>query len=550
MTVSAHAYAATLQPGTPLRGVGGSITLDESTAPHVQGTITIAAPPLAILAALDPRQSPPPRITVAATAVFPWATQARTFDLTLRERRVRHADGVVELVLSSDEGLLSDISAAEDDAAPFALASSLRAVVNYVLGKVIPGASLASSADADITPCWSLTNYITNPRAETTTGFYTGGNVSTWGLDTTSGAAVGSNYVWWRSTAAGWSDMFLPGTATAREGEAWTASAKVRSDIAGHSMRVVVQFINANGAICGQALGASVAAPAAPGWATAFASGEAPAGTVRVQAAVTHLATGGGQAVGLDAPMLVEGSRLVPHFHGGSVGGGYAYAWQGDADASASTRTPLVERDPDSLTWKAGQSALEFLAPLVQASGRRLVCDEARVWTLRGEEYTADGAIAIRHAVNLIGADDKIGRDDALWFDGAVVRYTWTDATGKRQERIDSFALTGTPSRVVLIERATPYPGPGFAAYAVRRAQGRGREVSATTVADWNARAEQAVQIVLDGAPVQIGKTSRVVFDLDRDEMTVTTRTTDTPAGAVDLLPGTIDALVGTIDSL
>lgn len=74
--------------------------------------------------------------------------------------------------------------------------------------------------------------------------------------------------------------------------------------------------------------------------------------------------------------------------------------------------------------------------------------------------------------------------------------------------------------------------------------------MTATTVSDWKAEAEQAITVYLDGAPIQIGATQSVTFDLDTDRMTVTTRTTDTPLGAIDLLTGTIDSLVGTIDSL
>lgn len=74
--------------------------------------------------------------------------------------------------------------------------------------------------------------------------------------------------------------------------------------------------------------------------------------------------------------------------------------------------------------------------------------------------------------------------------------------------------------------------------------------MSATTVANWTAKAEQPITIILDGAPTQIGATTSVSYDLAKDDMTVRTQTTDTPAGAIDLLVGTIDSLVGTIDSL
>ena len=56
--------------------------------------------------------------------------------------------------------------------------------------------------------------------------------------------------------------------------------------------------------------------------------------------------------------------------------------------------------------------------------------------------------------------------------------------------------------------------------------------------------------VVLDGAPTQIGVARAVEFDFTSGEMTITTRTTDTPAGAVNLLTGTINALTGTVNNL
>ena len=71
----------------------------------------------------------------------------------------------------------------------------------------------------------------------------------------------------------------------------------------------------------------------------------------------------------------------------------------------------------------------------------------------------------------------------------------------------------------------------------MRRAQQRGRAVTVTVPADWTARAEAPVQIVLGGAPTQIGTVTAVTFDLGEATMTVTARTTDTPASAWVLIP-------------
>jgi hypothetical protein len=187
--------------------------------------------------------------------------------------------------------------------------------------------------------------------------------------------------------------------------------------------------------------------------------------------------------------------------------------------------------------------------PLVQANGYRLVCDEAREWTLRSADYVAPGASTFVHGVDLTEASDTLDRE-STWFDGQVTRYRWEDPNGISQERADSWALTGSPTRVNLVEINAPYPGTGRSEYAVRRAQGRGREVVASRVARWDERAEQDVSVLLSGAPTQVGLTDRVEFNLDNDEVTVTTRTSDANPGSIDLLPGTIDSLAGFINDL
>jgi hypothetical protein len=84
----------------------------------------------------------------------------------------------------------------------------------------------------------------------------------------------------------------------------------------------------------------------------------------------------------------------------------------------------------------------------------------------------------------------------------------------------------------------------------VRRAQGRGRELSVRAVSDWRAVPEQLCTFEMEGSPAQVGAVSRVDFDLSTDEMTLASRTIEVPDGAIDLLTGTIDALAGTIDGL
>lgn len=550
MTTSTHVYGAVLQPGTPLRIKGGRITLDEAAAPHVQATLTIAVPAQAVLAVLDPRLSPPPRVTITASAAFPWTTQKRAFDLTVRGLEVRHAAGEVTLTLSSDESLLQDTAPLADDLAPFSLSTSLRGVAAYVLSKI--GATLQPGGpDANVRPYTTVTNLIPDPSVEGGGGLFTPGYCTLDRADA-SWAAVGTKSL----------NLYAPTQAA--------SYANIGGDLGG--MRLGMQagrtyMLSASGRVkAGHPVGGAAdvnarrllvfwKSPGDPVYTVARSDalpiGPAVTGRVSVRVTLPSTCTEAfvraylGHAQGevqWDAFRLSEDSgdpADTDHFDGSTpaVPGLAAYGWTGAPNASASTRTALVSRSVESLLWKAGTPALDFLGPLVQAAGLRLVCDERRRWTLRDDGWTGDGALAIRHAVNLIDASDAISRSDKAWFDGCVVEYTWTDPTGATLTATDSASASASPSRVIRLERSTPYPGPGLAAHFVAWAQARGRGVTATTVADWTAAAEQPVQIVLDGAPTQIGKTSRVDFDLDRDEMTITTRTTDTPASAWALIP-------------
>ncbi|WP_270353454.1 hypothetical protein [Microbacterium testaceum] len=565
MTESTHTYTAVIlgNPNLALSIKGGSITLDESSAPHVQARLIIPIPAAATLAALDTRLSPPPRIRLTATAVYTTTTEQRVFDLTLRDRDVDHANATVSLMLSSDEALLSDYAPLADDAGAFAAQSSLRAVVNYALGKALPGAALqAGGTDTDVTVYTDASNLVPDPRM-TDTAYYPPINC-TRNYDTAiPGPLSGVAYNGIRlsaPTAQASCISIVADTGGLRlgmqPGRTYTFSmtGEVISTIGspgGDARRLVAYYRIGTGAY--QSV-QSPQVPAAVGSrARVSVTFTVPVGATEAFIRAFHGGTSG--AITWGHPRLSEtdirpGADNTEPFSGASPEtAGYRYTWDNVANASASKRTALIDRSPEVLLWPAGRDALAFLGPIVQSFGRRLVCDEQRKWTLRDEAFTAAGSLTVRHAVNLIDASDKVSRDDETWFDAAVVVWRWLDRDRVQRTAVDSYALPGA-TRVRRFEFNRPYPGPGFAAYAVRRAQGRGREVSATSVADWRARAEQPVQIVLNGAPIQSGKSSRVVFDLDRDEMTVLTRSVDTPANAIDLLTGTIDSLTRTIDNL
>jgi hypothetical protein len=415
----------------------------------------------------------------------------------------------------------------------------LRDVVDYVLDEAIPGSALEASpdSDADVTPYWAVTNLVTNPGAESTTGFVAAGGTGAVGA---SGSAPweGSAAIAWNSSGTGASFLQVPNEISCRPGQVYTGSVYLRANNGPpRGGSILLRFTNDAGTIVGDFSAPAVTVSNALPWVRVTRTAIAPAGATRVYMFLRQDPTASGQQFAADGIMLYNDRRVIPFFRPGTASPGYTTSWAGTANASTSTRTPIFERSPDALTWRAGQSAMDFLHPLVQAAGFRLVCDEQRKWTLRGDNYFAPGSLNVRYGVNLVAGRDTISRDSGLWFDAAVARYRWVDRDGIQQERIDSYSLVPNPTRTRLFEIDAPFPGPGFAEYAVRRAQGRGREVVATLVADWRGRAEMPSAIRLEGAPTQTGNLQRVEFDLSRDEMTVEGRTTDTPEHAWLLQP-------------
>jgi hypothetical protein len=215
----------------------------------------------------------------------------------------------------------------------------------------------------------------------------------------------------------------------------------------------------------------------------------------------------------------------------------FAYAWTGTANASTSTRTGLLKRDAKMLDWEPGESAWDFVAPLIQTSGLRLYCDERRRWLLVDPATPVDGQINITAGVNLTDGRDTISRSRD-WFDAVVVEYSWNDEAGSSKVAWDVAGAPGT--KVLTLRYQRPYPGPGAAASVLDRSRGRGRVLDISALSDYAATPGIAVQATLPASPIQTGFVSAVTWSLPADEMTVKSRgLTDTPATAwMFLAPG------------
>lgn len=555
MTVAAPTYTAKIG-ASALSVAAGRLSLDAGRVPHVEGDIEIAMPSSVTYAALDPRSSPAPRVVVTCSAGIP-----RTFNLHVRDREINHRDGTVTLRLSSDEGLLTDFAPLDDDLTPLSYQSSIAAMTGYVLGKVIPGAVVAAGPDAAITALAPSSNLIRNPRAAANTtdwrATWTSGGISLNRI-TSNGPAYAPSYVACMSAAGQFTnnaEIFIDETAVSiAPGKQHVLSVSL-SGSTGRQLILDAVCFDVNGNIVGYV--PAVTTAMGGGWVRAVtAPFEAYPNTARVRVRVRAVQLGGSEYVNITGWRLSEFTGDITsdgtYFDGATPDTAqYDYEWAQTAHASISTRKVKIDAPtPDALTWRAGVSALDFLHPLLQAKGLRLVCDETRTWTLRDASYVATGTTVVRVGVNLIDGTEKISRDAGVWFDARAVVYTWDDPNGARRRKVDAYALTILYSRLSTLEVNAPYPGPGRAQYAVTRAQGVGREVTVTTVNEWGTRAEQPISLILPDTPALAGTVQSVTFDLSTDEMTVTARTVDVGARSINALTGTINALTGTIKNL
>jgi hypothetical protein len=464
----------------------------------------------------------------------------RTFDLGIRETAPDRASGKVTLQLASDEAILDDFAQLTDDNGPRAVESSLRGVCNYVLGKI--GAALApGAADANVTAYWALTNLAINPAARVDATGWAAGSGATGVARFTTPTILGLPTI--RFTASGTGQAFLNTPVQdvrVTPGQIITASIYMASATTARPARVMLRFKDQGGAIILDSFSDAVNTSTNAAAPTRLSrSRRVPPNATTVSVFINTTVNAATQNHYVSALMLHEGAELVPFFDGSTTnGGGYTYTYEDAPYTSTSTRAPDVERDPESLVWRAGISGMAFLHPLLLAAGLRLVCDEKRVWTLRNAGYRVDGDQAYRYGVNIETAEERLSREGDDWFDAAVYEYAWTGKDGIEQRRLDTFALSGTPTKVLRVEVPnTPYPGKGRAENIVRRAQGRGRTVTASAIPTWTEHTDQTVSVLLEGTAIQTGIAGSVEFNFENDTVTVSSRTVDTPPSAWVLIP-------------
>ncbi|WP_322412070.1 hypothetical protein [Microbacterium invictum] len=510
-------------------------------------------------------------------------SDTRTFDLAITSREVSHDGREITVEAATDESILQNYAQTTQDIGAFAHQSSLRAVCNFVLNKVISGAALQpGTLDANVTTYTDATNLFKDPRfTRTPGGGYSQERIQTMVDNDFPNPVDGVEHYGVHLHTPTSADSFIGlngATGTMAEGlqagKTYTVSAEgsVRMAITGEAP---AEPDAVKPGLHGRARAIVIHARVGTGAYQVWHSAQVPNvvqsgpnnGTQGTRVSVTftvpvgateafirfyHGGTGG--TITWGKFQLVEhdprpGVDNTAYFWGSKPDTSeYLYEWTGTADVSTSRRVALIDRAPELLTWDPAETAWDFLVPIVGSAGFRLFCDEQRRWWLIDPAEFALPGRFVAQPSNTINGTDTIATNSGLYATGVIVRYTWRDFNGDEQTKDDT---AGTGPYVDLLELKRPYPGPGLAAARLRTLQTRGRTQAVTTGMDYTITPGQEVAINLPGTYAQIGQLSSVRWQLtDGIQQIESANLQETPPGAIDLLSGTIDALPGTIDSL
>lgn len=512
--------------GAPSTLARGSIVLDSGAVPYATATVTMTITDDDVVDALNALDD----IRVPLEVAPKTGETLRPFDLGLRRRVLDPRTRQVTLYLASDEAQCQEYRLLEEDTTPYSLAGSLRDVVDYVLDTVIPGTSLEPGDDIDVTPHWDSVNMLVNPIFTTGITGYGGGA----GASALTFVNFGGNGALRWTAAAGVSNLICAPSLTtfrATPGKAYTFTISLRSSVA-RTAQLALQWRNNGGAAAMATAYGSPAATTTSGFTTYTVTAVAPPGAEYFQPLVLTYGNTSGDFHYVDEGILSDGRWFIAPFSGATTDtADYLYEWS-DTDspnASSSSRTAINPRDPESLVWRAGQTAWDFLQPITASVGMVLYCDELRKWHLvLPEDRTLPTQINVSPSTTKDATDTLSREDIEANLTGIIIRFRWTDRDGLTHERVDT---AGTPGRVLEVEIRSPYV-PGIAAATLARRQGGGRVQDVTVVTRQEATPGMSVLIDLPGAPNTFGRITAVEFYLHTGYMRLSS------TGLVDITPG------------
>lgn len=512
----------------------GSIDLDEGWAPYAQGRIVIPVPSMAVQEKIDPRTNP--RIVITCAVSYPDGSMpdfSRTFDLLIRERRINHLAGTIELKVESDDSLLQDYALLGSAARPASTTSAVTAV-KEAMALVVPGVTPILLANLSNKTTVTRTNRFTNPSAETNLTGWTGASVTLARSTAWSAYSTASFSLTPSSTTV--TDSFIQTSVTLTAGRTYTVSGTIHLDAAqtgnlsdrARSIAIIADD-GTGDAVLGDGSGLAPNAAGTYRLSYTFTMPDTVVGTSDIR--FYNGALTGGGVVFWDGLLWEETPEVRPYFDGSFVTSTeVTYAWTGTAHASTSTAVTRAHVAGEATVWQPRQTAFDYLSGLLDASGLRLFCDETRTWRITDNDYSVLGSVRIAQARNLTDGADTISRTNGTFYSGVQITYTYEDRNGVSQTRYD---YAGTPGKVLTLNYDKAYPGPGAAAYILSRATGRGRTFDLTAVSDFTATPGQEIVASLPNTPTQTGYVSAVSYNLSSAEMTVTSRgLLDTPPTA------------------
>jgi hypothetical protein len=486
-------------------------------------------------------------------------------DLKITARQIDAESGTIGLNVQSDEALLQDFGLVSPtpDRSYWANQDNVRSIIYNVMNRALGPGLFALYYETVTSPSFRTYSAVENLIVN---GAFENGVTAPWFalnavLGTSTAFKSSGSYslqVTPNTTAA---DSFAEQTVQVEPGQVYTASAWI--GVAGAqpgTLDARARRIWVYGYIDGQVVVLGQSAQAAN---TSTATRLSTTFTVplNMQSIGVRLysgaASGSGASVYWDSVMTVQGDgrdtnniSTVPYFDGATEDTpAYNYEWTGATNASTSRRIPIIDRGPDALTWSPGQSAWDFLTPILQAVGWRLVPNLTdRGWTVKSvDSAPPGGTIALAVGSNLYSLTDLISRTASqsdgtpLFADAVLIHYTWTDSTtGEAREAYDS-AGPAQPQKVHLIDRRdTAYPGAGAAAYVLGRLATRRRQLTVDAAEDYDPLPGRDVLITGPRDDVLAGTIDAITWDFTTARMTVKTKDLiSIPALAVGRAPTT-----------
>lgn len=171
--------------------------------------------------------------------------------------------------------------------------------------------------------------------------------------------------------------------------------------------------------------------------------------------------------------------------------------------------------------WEPGVDAWDFIEPVVSQAGLRLWCAGDRVFRLTAEDEPPTNSLSLSGTGTVKKARTQISMKSDLYADAVLVTYRWRDANGDEHVRYDSASETSTPTKVLHIERETPYPGPGAAKYILRRRRGYGNVIPIDAISNYNVTPGDAFTLTLRSGYTEAGQVAAVDYDLESATMRV-----------------------------